>query len=70
MANKDSVELTIRVSQESLSWAVLHINEFIAQQPVNTEPLAHEFVSALTNPLSESQRSHAPKEAEHDFDMT
>ena len=42
--------LTIEVSEESLRWAVLHINNYIADQPVNTEPLAHEFVSALTNP--------------------
>ena len=51
---KEKIELTIQVSPESLSWAVRHINNFIASQPVNTEPLAHEFVSALTNPVSES----------------
>jgi hypothetical protein len=35
------------LSEESLSWAIRHLNDFIASQPVNTEPLAHEFVSAL-----------------------
>ncbi len=48
------VELTIRVSQESLNWAVRHINNWIAEQPVNSEPLAHEFVSALSNPIQQS----------------
>ena len=45
----DKVELTITASQESIAWAIRHLNDFIASQPVNTEPLAHEFVSALTN---------------------
>ena len=54
MTDDANVEITIKVSQESLTWAVRHLNNFIADQPVNTEPLAHEFVSALTNPVSES----------------
>lgn len=44
--------LTIEVSSESLSWAVRHINDYIAAQPDRTDPRAHEFVSALTNPAS------------------
>lgn len=43
------VELTIRVSEESLLWAIRHLNDFIASRPVNTEPLAHQFVCALSN---------------------
>ena len=52
------VEITIRVSEESLAWAIRHINDWLAAQPVNTEPLGHEFVTALSHPVrtSDSQR--------------
>ena len=47
----DSEDITIRVTEEQLAWAIQHINAFIASKPVNTEPLAHAFVSALSNPV-------------------
>ena len=48
------IQLTIAVTEAELNWAVAHINNWIADQPVNTEPLAHRFVSALTNPVATS----------------
>ena len=50
------IELTIRVTQGQLSWAVQHINNWIATQPINTCDDAHRFVSALTNPVAENPR--------------
>jgi hypothetical protein len=55
MANERTIDVTISVTDETLSWAIHHINSFIASQPVNTEPLAHAFVSALSNPLATRQ---------------
>jgi hypothetical protein len=52
-SDDDQIELTIRVTQRQLGWAVLHINNWIAEQPVNTCGDAHRFVSALTNPVTE-----------------
>jgi hypothetical protein len=48
------IDVTIRVTQEQLTWAIQHINNWIAKQPVNTEPDAHRFVSALSHPLRET----------------
>jgi hypothetical protein len=48
------LQLTIEITEEEIDWAVQHINNWIASQPVNTEPLAHGFVSALTNPVATS----------------
>ncbi|HEY5181624.1 MAG TPA: hypothetical protein VIJ07_17950 [Dermatophilaceae bacterium] len=48
------LQLTIEITEAELDWAVQHINNWIASQPVNTEPLAHGFVSALTNPVATS----------------
>jgi len=54
MSSDDSeIELTIRVTQRQLAWAVQHINHWIAEQPVNTCGDAHRFVSALTSPVTE-----------------
>jgi hypothetical protein len=50
--SEEKIELTIRVTNESLTWAVHHINNYIASQPHGAEPLAHAFVSALTNPVA------------------
>lgn len=47
------LEVTIRVSNAELWWAIRHINDWIAEQPINTEPHAHRFVSALSNPVHE-----------------
>ncbi len=44
-------EVTIRVSQAELGWAIRFLNDFIASKPVNTEPLAHAFVSALSSAI-------------------
>ena len=49
MTSEERVKLTITVSPEALSWAIQHINAFIASRPVNTEALAHAFVTALAN---------------------
>lgn len=50
MANKRK-EFTIQVSDESLAWAIRHINDFVASKPVNTEPLAHEIATALSHAI-------------------
>jgi hypothetical protein len=47
-SSKDTITLTIEVEKEALVWVVRHLNDFIASKPVNTEYLAHRFVSALT----------------------
>lgn len=49
----EQIELTIRVTRRELGWAAGHINEWIADRPVNTCGDAHRFVSALTNPVAE-----------------
>lgn len=53
-SDDDEIELTIRVTQGQLGWAVRHINDWIARQPVNTCGDAHRFVSALTSPVAEN----------------
>jgi hypothetical protein len=47
------IEITIRTSQDSLSWVIPFLNEYIASRPMYSEPLAHEFVTALSNPIRE-----------------
>jgi hypothetical protein len=50
----DRVRLTIEVSEEERNWAVPHTNGWIASHPPNARPLAHRFVSSLTNPVAEA----------------
>jgi hypothetical protein len=52
MASRDNqmLEVTIHVTERQLTRAIQHINNWIASRPVSTEPDAHRFVSALSNP--------------------
>ena len=49
----EMVEVTIRVTRAQLNWAIRHINNWLAEQEVNTEPDASSFVSALSSPVQE-----------------
>ena len=49
MSQGTRLQLTIEVPEEGLSWAILHINNWLAEQPNGAYPEVHQFVSALSN---------------------